>query len=104
MQSKGNAPTAQQKRWLQAVAELSPGMQIHHPVGATAKIKGVGNIGHWWLVPVDEISHRDIHAGIFGKDRKVLEKRIFEANLAELKDFADCPPQEVIDAIRNYHK
>jgi hypothetical protein len=103
MRSKGNAPSATQKRWLDAVASLSPGMQIHHPVGITAKHNKV-HIGHWWLVPVDEQSHRDIHAGVFGKDRKVLEKRIFEANLEALEGSPDYPPQDAIDAIRDYHR
>ena len=90
-------------RGLQAVAELETGIQIHHPVGVTAKHDKV-HIGHWWIIPVDEQVHKDIHAGRFGKDRKTLEKSIFENILDALKDHPDYPPQDAIDAIQAYHR
>ena len=109
MQSKGNAPTAAQKRWREAIRtkaqEVEGGnLEIHHPIGASAKIKGVGNIGHWWVIPVDAQSHKDIHAGKFGSMRKSVEKEIFESVLNVMSGDPDFPPQDAIDAIRDYHR
>lgn len=104
MQSKNNAPSAAQKRWREAVRELDGGgLEIHHPVGVTAKHNKV-HIGHWWVIAVDPQAHKDIHAGKFGKARKAVEKSIFANVLDALKGHADYPPIEVTNAIMNYQR
>lgn len=107
MQSKGNAPSAAQKRWREAVRdagskESGEKMQIHHPVGATAKHNKV-HIGHWWVIPVDEQSHKDLHAGLLGKGRKTVEKQVFSNVVKHLYNHPDRPPLEALDAIMDYH-
>ena len=107
MKSKGNAPTAAQKRWREAVRELEgdSGLEIHHPVGVTGK-HNKQKIGHWWVVAVDEQAHKDIHAGKFGADRKMIEKHLFDACYTALLDQGcpDMPPPLVYDAIMDYHR
>lgn len=113
MRSKGNAPTAEQKRWLSAVASLgclvcgSPA-QIHHAVGVTGKHNKV-EIGHWWLAPLCDEHHRGLHAGeTYGHEsRKDYEKWAFRHIVARL--WADLglkafPTTEIIEAIQDYHK
>lgn len=62
MQSKGNAPTAAQKKfWSELVAmgcylTECVECEIDHMVGASAKQDG-HEIGHWWVVPL----HVDLH-------------------------------------------
>lgn len=69
-------PNAEQKRWREIVRGLGMGEIIHHATDRTRQIKGIGNIGHWWLVPcVSDQDHRDIHA--MGKARKSYEKFMF---------------------------
>tara|TARA_R110000782_G_C14577782_1_gene388154 strand:- start:212 stop:538 length:327 start_codon:yes stop_codon:yes gene_type:complete len=107
--SKGNAPTAAQIRWREAVRTLdeasAPYLEIHHPVGATGK-HNKQKIGHWWVCAVDEQSHKDIHAGVFGADRKLIEKRLFDVSYTLLLEqgFPDMPPPLVYDAIMGYHR
>lgn len=107
MRSKGNAPTAEQKRWhdqvanLQCVECLGPA-QIHHPVGATAKHKKVP-IGHWWVIPLCDEHHRGLHSGdsYEYESRKEFEKGEF----ARILDDHDHPvPAEVESAIMGYHR
>lgn len=63
MQSKGNAPSAAQKRWREQVRGLGcinhPGMpaEIHHVVGATGRQDKV-KIGHWFILPLCSECHR----------------------------------------------
>ena len=110
MKSKGNAPTAAQKRWREAVREVGQrgawsDLEIHHPVGATGK-HNKQDIGHWWVVPVDSEAHKAIHRGDFGKDRKQMEKALFNNCLSVLQSeqFKDLPPTEAIEAIMDYRR
>ncbi len=64
MQSKGNAPTAAQKRFREEVRALGCvishekyGVEIHHVVGATGKNNKV-KIGHWFILPLTTWYHR----------------------------------------------
>ena len=107
MRSKGNAPSAEQKRWHDQVASLgcvdcfSPA-QIHHPVGATAKHNKIA-IGHWWVLPLCDEHHRALHAGeSFEYDsRKLFEK----GEYARMLDDNNHPvPEEVEAAIMDYHR
>ena len=110
MQSKGNAPTAAQKKWREQVRKYASEaagepMQIHHPIGTGKGAKhNKVHIGHWWIIACDEQSHKDIHAGVFGHDRKNVEKRQFNFLITMLPDSVERPPQEAIEAIRNYSR
>jgi len=107
MKSKGNAPTASQKRWHDQVAQLGCAeclrpAQIHHPVGATAKHSKVA-IGHWWVIPLCDEHHRGLHAGesYEYESRKEFEKGEF----ARILDDHHHPvPSEVESAIEDYHR
>jgi hypothetical protein len=64
MHSKGNAPTAEQKRWREEVRELGciingekGGVEIHHVLGATAK-HNKQPIGHEFILPLSTWYHR----------------------------------------------
>lgn len=108
MRSKGNSPTAAQKRWYDAVAsfgciECGNPAQIHHCVGASAKIKGVGNIGHQFILPLCPEHHAAVHA--MGRDRKPYEKQRFADVILSAPSLgADLPPDDVIAAIEGYHR
>tara|TARA_R110000803_G_C11860297_1_gene307076 strand:+ start:64 stop:396 length:333 start_codon:yes stop_codon:yes gene_type:complete len=109
MQSKGNAPTAAQKRWREAVRELGSVISggpavIHHCVGATAKHNKVA-IGHEWIIPLTDDEHKDLHAGeTYGyESRKDFEKWMIIAVSDNLRDHKDKPSQSVMDAIKDYH-
>lgn len=109
MQSKGNQPSASQKRWREAVRELGSiitgmGAIIHHPVGVTAKHNKV-KIGHWWVIPLTDYEHDQVHEGnSYGSNsRKEFEKNTFYEVCALLHDHADRPSHEIIDAIQDYH-
>ena len=65
MQSKGNAPTVEQKRWREEVRELGciisdeqGGVEIHHVLGATAKYNKE-EIGHEFILPLTGWYHRE---------------------------------------------
>ena len=84
---------------------------IHHCIGRSAKIKGVGNIGHWFLLPLTDQEHKDLHNGIMIweqshpdlgiETRKQFEKTAFyEVMLFAVSD--DRPPKAVIDAITDW--
>ena len=107
MRSKGNAPTAAQKRWREAVRELAgasePSIEIHHPVGVTAKHNKV-HIGHWWVIAIPSEMHNKLHAGNLGPLRKEFEKDAFKSVLTFLPNHPDRPAQEVIEAIEDYHR
>ncbi len=81
LQSKGNAPTAEQKRWREEVRELGciisgeqGGVEIHHVLGATAKYNKE-EIGHEFILPL---------TGWYHRENPVLNvtnnKNLFEAN------------------------
>jgi|TARA_R110000787_G_scaffold89778_1_gene189943 hypothetical protein len=108
MRSKGNAPTAAQKRWREAVRDLGSIISgepavIHHPVGATGKHNKVA-IGHWWVIPLTDAEHKALHAGEkFGfHSRAIAEKGWFAAVLLSLDE--SIVPSHVYRAIMDYHK
>ena len=102
MRSKGNAPTAAQKRFRENLRELYPGSVIHHPVGVTGKHNKV-KIGHWWIIALSEASHDLIHT--IGKERKDEEKlQFFVQMLMYMQVYGKIPvPAEVINSISDYH-
>jgi len=51
---------------LGCVVTGSSACQIHHPFGRTAQVKGVGNIGHWFIIPLMALSHAQIDQGKLG--------------------------------------
>ena len=98
-------PNAAQKRWREEVRELGLGQIIHHCTDRTMKIKGVGNIGHWFIVPCrDDAHHREIHS--MGKDRKPYEKKRF-AMVCDVYALNHGPaplPEGVYEAIMEFTK
>jgi len=111
VRSKGNAPTAAQKRWREAVRGLGSIISgepavIHHAVGATGKHNKV-DIGHWWLIPLTDDEHKALHAGeTFGyESRKEFEKSMFVTVGSDLafSGFPETTSKEVDIAILSYH-
>lgn len=108
MRSKGNAPTAQQKRWRELVRRLGSILTgddavIHHCVGVTRKHNKV-HIGHWWIIPLTNEQHLALHAGeTFGFDsRKEFEKDAFTQVCQRLFP-EDYISGEVFETIMAYH-
>jgi len=109
MQSKGNAPTAQQVRWRELVRSLGSIISnedavIHHCVGVTGKHNKV-RIGHWWIIPLTNEEHLALHAGeTFGfHSRKEFEKDAF-TQVCQLLHPTDYITEEVEKAIEGYHR
>jgi len=109
MQSKGNAPTAVQKRWREAVRAMGSVITgddavIHHCVGATGSHNKV-KIGHWWIIPLTNEEHLGLHDGdTFGSDsRKAFEKEAFR-DVCTFVGVDDIPPLDVREAIEGYHR
>jgi hypothetical protein len=112
MRSKGNAPTAAQIRWREAVRELGSVISgepavIHHCVGASGKHNKIA-IGHWWIIPLTDEEHKALHAGeTFGYDsRKEFEKHEFYKVGRKLVNDGAEPvmPVGVVIAIMGYHR
>ena len=63
MRSKGNSPTAAQKKWWSELVEMGCLLgdeieaEIDHLVGASAQAEGE-NIGNWWVIPLCPRLHR----------------------------------------------
>lgn len=98
-------PTAEQKRWRESVRALGMGEIIHHATDRTMKIKGVGNIGHWWLVPCETAQdHQKIHT--LGKMRKLYEKCAFEMVVSKYEDEHGAAPlpDGVLQAIKEFSR
>ncbi len=116
MQSKGNAPTAAQKKWREEIRELGcivhgdkGEIEIHHVLGATAKHNKVA-IGHWFILPLTGWFHR-----LNPELNVTSRKRAFEINFGSQVSLFDklmlqyefvyekCVPldPEVIAAIRD---
>tara|TARA_Y100000310_G_C20598574_1_gene771807 strand:- start:1085 stop:1432 length:348 start_codon:yes stop_codon:yes gene_type:complete len=114
MQSKRNAPTANQKRWREAVRELGSVISgnrpcvIHHPIGVTGKHNKVA-IGHWWVIPLTDFEHRELHRGVpIWRDLAVHSRKQFEIErFDDVKWYLSAnkvqPPNEVFEAIADYH-
>jgi hypothetical protein len=120
MQSKGNQPNAEQKRWRERVRSLgciacpaTNGIEIHHPVGvgAGASFNKV-HIGHYWVIPLCRECHELIGCpDDFSKERfrftmvgrfdveKMLFADVCEQFLAE-----DLPSNEVLESIWSYRR
>lgn len=117
MKSKGNAPTAAQKRWREAVRGLGSVISgapavIHHPVGCTGKHNKIA-IGHWWILPLTDEEHKLLHLNElkFKKTRKTFEKLMYKKILNKMFfkpekyiKADDFPPFAVDVAIEDYHK
>ena len=116
-------PTAKQKRWLEWVANqpcIATGfnmIQVHHIWGRETKVKGVGNIGHWAILPIwfclHDVSSNDPHNVTHHKnafeDRFGNQGLLFDflwrnASFDDSFDNEDFPPHEVLIAITNYRR
>lgn len=118
LRSRIDQPTAEQRRWREAVRELgsiidgSKPCEIHHCAGRTAKHQGVA-IGHWWILPLTAEQHRGPQ-GVesWGRDRKGREKdlwvrvliRMHERSLATQTPVPAWPPEDVRGAIFDFHR
>lgn len=109
--STQNAPNAAQKRWIQTVAGLGPlgnygHVELDHFLGgATIQIKGIGNIGHWAIIPISTEDHRIRTL----KGRKAFEEatgKTAKGMFIEVcKRIEDLPFNvEIYNAILDYHK
>ena len=111
-------PNAKQKRWREAVRELGSVISggpavIHHPVGRTAKHNKV-EIGHWWVLPLTDQEHKDLHNGLtpwsrvyLREGRKEFEKWAFRQVLFRLRILdgsENWPTDEAIFAIEDYRR
>ncbi len=101
MQSK-NQPSAEQKRFRENLRNLYPGSVIHHCVGTTGKHNKI-HIGHWWILAVPDHEHKTVHAS--GKARKPYEKELFQSQMRMyFSRYSRMPvPDEVLEAIEDYH-
>ena len=107
MRSKGNAPTADQKRFRENLRDLYPGSVIHHCVGVSGKHNKV-EIGHWWIVAISERDHRTLHGAVGSKNkgwRKETEKDWYITQMISyFQKYHRMPvPDQVLEAIEDYH-
>ena len=123
-----NNPTASQKRFMENMRKLGCcvsvedwHVQIHHMLGRTAKVKGVGNIGHWAILPLSWRFH-DVHSNdplnvthhkYAFEDRfgtqvdnylQCLHKLRYLAKTDKSIDPADFPPDNVVKAIKEWRR
>lgn len=99
-------PNAMQRQWREDLRALGLGRVIHHATDRTMRIKGVGNIGHWFLVPcVDQDHHKQIHFSL-GHDRKPYEKTKFKEACDLFEDAGRELPfgRDVYDAIMEFRR
>lgn len=105
----GKQPTAAQKRWQEWQREqgchyCKQHTSIHHCVGSTAKHNKVW-IGQWWTLPLCYDHHQDPVTGIHAHpNRKVIEKQLFMYYWNEWMNQGNDFPQEVYEAIMDYHR
>lgn len=107
---KVNQPNAEQKRWREIVRQQGSVITgrdavIHHAVGRTAKHNKV-KIGHWWLLPLADDEHKDLHNGAtFGyESRKEFEKAEFSLLCQRLEGLESMPDLLIRNTIANYHR
>ena len=120
---RGKAPSARQKRWHDAVAQLpcvscgATPVHIHHCVGSTTKHNKV-HIGQDWVIPLCYDCHQG-PGGVHGDmsrirqmlvpsfTRKRFEKWAFDKAISDVYfdiSPSDVPPKGVEFAIMDYHK
>jgi len=106
MHGKGNKA---QQDWDDAVRVQgcaitgSPGV-IHHFLGRATKVKYIGNLGFWALLPLTDELHKERHhiGKTMWEDKYQPEKVLW---LRMLQRFQDLPfSDEIYDAILNYSK
>lgn len=121
MQSKGNQPNAQQKRWREQVRSLGclacgfALAEIHHPAGVTAKFNKT-EIGHWWVLGLCNRCHGlcsnpdDLSRFLWGfplVGRWDLEKLLFCDVLDAFHEGTadqEYPSEDVIKAIKGFRR
>jgi len=101
-------PDAQQRRWREEVRALGCMVtggpaEIHHCVGRTGRHNKV-DIGHWWILPLTTEQHRGPNGIHAHPERKLREKALFEEVLRRLNNSENRPPDEVVEAIRDYRR
>jgi hypothetical protein len=96
-------------------------VQIHHIFGRSTKVKGVGNIGEWAMLPIAWRYH-DVHSNDplnvthcknkfesnFGTQAELfnqaLNTLIAKAKVNNSIDASNFPPNEVVKAIMEYRR
>lgn len=81
------SPNAHQANWCALLRELgsavsgnrSPFVEAHHPIGATAEIKGVGNIGQYFVVILSHDEHE-----LIAKDLQKFKELVYQYNRSEV--------------------
>lgn len=88
---KFEQPNAEDKRWREAVGDWGVSIlskyrpiQIHHVIGRTAKIKGVGNIGHKFILPLCKEEHLWCDWGNEGL--RLMKERVIHGHGEKLRD------------------
>lgn len=100
-----NQPTAEQKRFRENLRSLYPGFEIHHIFGRTAKIKGVGNIGHWGIIAMPPDHDLGIIKKLNHGERKPYEKALFTRQMRRyaMRYGAVPVPDDVMREIQAWH-
>jgi hypothetical protein len=124
MLSKGNAPTAAQKRFWDELTQMGclltgDEAEIDHCVGASAKWNGM-NIGNWWVIALNPDVHRNGTGNRTSEEWKFIDrwcnpelwdssaghkKELFLAQMVRYKFYyqKEFPfPLEVLEAIMEY--
>lgn len=96
-------------------------IQMHHPIGRSAKVKGVGNIGHWFVIPLawryHDVDSNDPLNVTHNKNafiehfksegdlwRDHYEKVKAKSLTHKCVDAKNLPSMDVVEAIQNYRR
>ncbi len=108
--STQNAPNAAQKRWEEKVIGLGPlvgygAVELHHFLGGTTQVKGIGNLGWWAIILLTKDHHLIRHRQgrkAFEKVTGHTEKELFEKTCDRMEELPFS--NEIYEAILRYHK
>ena len=108
--STQNAPNKVQQDWWKTVRSLGPlgnygPVEVHHFLGATTQVKGIGNIGHFALIPISHEDHLIRHL----KGRRAFEEATGKTEkglfIEVCKRIEELPfGVELYTAILDYHR
>ena len=80
-------------------------VELHHFLGATTQVKGIGNLGHWAIIPIsagDHFVRHNVGRAGFEYATGKTETGIF---IELCKRIEDLPfSVEIYNAILDYHK
>lgn len=114
-------PNKAQKEWMEMVRSMGSVISgqpavIHHAVGRKGRHNKI-DIGHWFVIPLTDEEHKSLHAGeapwqqrhMFKEceTRIEFEKLAYSACVLHFADYVPLsylPPEDVDEAIMDYHK